>query len=371
MSQSPKRVYNAIELFAGIGGIRLGFQEAFGDRIKFLWANDINKSCAVTYQANFGAGSMNCDDINETLKHMERIPQHDLLLAGFPCQPFSIAGEQKGFDDEKRGNLFYCIAKILEMRQPKAFLLENVGHFQHHNQGNTWKTVHKVLEEKCDYKVFFGQLNAKHYGVPQNRPRFYMAGFKDRTVNFTLPDSHDTPPKLSSILETNVPTKYFLSQKYLNGLKRHRKRHEAKGHGFGYKVLNPETDIAQALVVGGMGRERNLIQDKPVPGHWTEGDTDLMKRNIEGVRKVTPRECARLQGFKDNFTIPVADTQAYKQFANSVAVPVIRAIASNMLVALDSLTPNIQTEPAYPPLYVVSASKKQSLARSSPLFQSR
>lgn len=336
LNANKTTIYNAIELFAGIGGIRLGFKTAFKSRIKFLWANDFNTACCHTYEDNFGKGSIICGDIGEIIKDMTKIPAHDILLGGFPCQPFSIAGEKKGFADQTRGNLFYSLAKIIKDKKPTAFLLENVGHFEHHNKGNTWKTVHKVLQDDLEYKVFAQRLNAKYFGVPQNRPRFFMVGFKNEKAEFSFPKEKETPPPLESILEQNVPEHFFLSQKYLNGLKRHRQRHEAKGNGFGYKVLDTK-DVAQALVVGGMGRERNLIKNSPVPGHWRAGDIDLMKRNEEGIRKLTPIECARLQGFPPEYRLPEARSQAYKQFANSVAVPVIAAIARNMLTTLDSL----------------------------------
>jgi DNA (cytosine-5)-methyltransferase 1 len=339
---SDVRIYEAVELFAGIGGIRLGFQEAFDKRIRFSWANDFDKPCCKTYEENFGKGSIDCRGINEVIKDLSQIPRHDILLAGFPCQPFSIAGERKGFEDKTRGTLFYTLAKVLESKKPISFMLENVGHFEHHDKGETWKTVREVLEQELGYEVFAGRLNAKYFGVPQNRPRFFMVGFREKGMDFEFPKEKGTPPKLSSILEHDVADKYYLSQMYLNGLKKHRKRNEEKGHGFGYMVLDAETDVAQALVVGGMGRERNLIKNYPLPGHWQPGDTDFMKRNIEGVRKVTPRECARLQGFPDSFKIPVANTQAYRQFANSVAVPVIAAVARQMLKTLDGLSSKIQ-----------------------------
>jgi DNA (cytosine-5)-methyltransferase 1 len=337
LNGTQPKIYNAIELFAGIGGIRLGFQIAFGKRINFLWANDFDKACCKTYEANFGKGAILCADINEIMKDMKQIPNHDILTAGFPCQPFSIAGEKKGFEDKTRGTLFYSLAKVIEAKKPACFLLENVGYFEHHHKGETWATVKEVLEKHLGYEVFAQKLNAKYFGVPQNRPRFFMVGFKEEGTNFKFPNERESPPALESILEHDVPERYFLSQKYLNGLKKHRKRHEDKGHGFGYKVLDSKSDVAQALVVGGMGRERNLIKNTPVKGHWQPGDADLMKRNNEGVRKVTPRECARLQGFPEWYKLPEAQTQAYRQFANSVAVPVITAIAKRILITLDAL----------------------------------
>lgn len=332
-----KTVFKAIELFAGIGGIRLGFSNAFGKRIKFVWANDNNKSAVVTYKANFGEDAIDGRDINAIIEEdIAQIPEHDILMAGFPCQPFSIAGWQKGFEDKTRGTLFYSIAKVLERRKPSAFMLENVPYFEHHNKGKTWATVRNVLRKDLKYNVFAGKLNAKYFGVPQNRQRFFMVGFKDKDNFFEFPKEKGKAPVLSTILQHNVDCKYFLSQQYLNTLIKHKERHEAKGHGFGYKVHDPEKDIAQTLVVGGMGKERNLIKNSPLPDCWQPGDDTFKKKNNQGVRKLTPRECARLQGFKDSFVIPVADSQAYKQFANSVSVPVIEAIARNMLVTLDN-----------------------------------
>jgi len=213
--------------------------------------------------------------------------------------------------------------------------LENVRHFKHHDNGRTWATVKDVLRNDLDYKIYDEILNAKYFGVPQNRPRFFVAGFKEKTVAFDWPKENRKPVRLKDFLETNVETKYYLGQQYLESLKKHRERHESLGHGFGYRVLDPETEVAHTLVVGGMGTERNLVKNKPLPDCWKPGDDPLKKKNNEGVRRLTPREFARLQGFPDSFEIPVSDKQAYKQFANSVAVPVIKAIAKNMLESLE------------------------------------
>jgi len=333
LQTKPNKIYRAIDLFAGVGGMRMGFEQAFQERIKFVYANDNDKSCCQTYRANFDF--IDDRDINAVIKDMSQIPQHDILLAGFPCQPFSIAGEKKGFEDKTRGTLFYTIAKILSVRRPAAFLLENVRYFKHHDHGRTWATVKDVLENELDYKIYDAVLNAKYFGVPQNRPRFFIAGFKEKTVVFNWPKQRGELVKLKDFLETNVKAKYYLGQQYLDSLKKHRERHESLGHGFGYRVLDPETEIARTLVVGGMGKERNLIKNKPLPNCWKPGDDPLKKKNNEGVRRLTPREFARLQGFPDSFKIPVSDTQAYKQFANSVAVPVVKAIAKNMLNSLE------------------------------------
>jgi DNA (cytosine-5)-methyltransferase 1 len=327
--------FKAIELFAGIGGIRAGFERAFKDRIEFVWANDINQSASVTYEANYGKGSINTGDITQIIeKDISQVPAHDILLAGFPCQPFSIAGWQKGFEDETRGTLFYAIEKILAYRQPPIFFLENVKHFEHHDGGRTWRTVHKVLTDKLGYTVFAQCINAKYFGVPQNRPRFFMVGFKEKDIAFEFPKETISPPPLSRFLEPQVDKKYYLSQQYLNTLIKHRARHESKGNGFGYIVLDRNKDIANTIVVGGMGRERNLIRDAILPDCWKLGNNFRMKKNNQGIRQLTPREYARLQGYAETFVIPVCNTQAWKQFANSVAVPAVEAVAKNILNAI-------------------------------------
>lgn len=334
-----KKVYRAIDLFAGIGGIRIGFQHAFVDKIEFVWANDNDKFCVETYKANF-EDDVDCRDINEVIKDLSQLPNHDILLAGFPCQPFSMAGRKEGFEDKTRGTLFYAIATILNEKSPPTFFLENVPYFEKHDQGRTWKTVKEVLEKDLDYKVYAKIIKATKFGLPQKRKRFYIVGFKDRSLEFEFPKGNsEKAPVLASFLEKNVDTKYYLSQEYLNGLKKHRERHESKGHGFGYIVLDPQKDIANTLVVGGMGRERNLIKDTPIKNCWKPGDKNLRKKNCEGIRKLTPRECANLQGFPKDFVIPVSNTQAYKQFANAVPVSVIEAIAIQMLKTLSGEIP--------------------------------
>lgn len=330
MYENDDKSYRAIELFSGIGGIRLGFEQAFGDNINFLWANDNDRFCIETYKANF-KGKTDNRDINEVIKDISQIPDHDILLAGFPCQPFSIAGPKNGFEDKTRGTLFFAISKILQEKKPQAFMLENVKHFKTHNRGRTWNTVKDVLENELNYRVFAKTIDASKFGLPQKRKRFYIVGFKDRNIEYEFPIGNSEKPVLESFLEKNINIKYYISQEYLNGLKKHRKRHEAKGHGFGYAVLDPKKDLANTLVVGGMGKERNLIKNKPTQNCWKPGDKDLKKKNCEGLRKLTPREFANLQGFPKNFKVPVSNTQGYKQFANSVPVPVVKAIAEQML----------------------------------------
>ena len=258
------------------------------------------------------------------------------MCRGFPCQAFSIAGRRGGFEDT-RGTLFFDVAEIIKKKRPKAIFLENVKGLRNHDKGKTLATILNVLREDLNYYVPEPQiLNAKEFGVPQNRERIFIVGFrKDLGINdFQYPISTDKDSILENILEENeVSVKYYLSTTYVQTLKNHRARHESKGNGFGYEII-PKDGTANAVVCGGMGRERNLILDdrltnfKPI--------TNISgKANREGIRKMTPREWARLQGFPDNFKIVVSDAQAYKQFGNSVAVPAIQATAEKIIKKLN------------------------------------
>ena len=313
-------IFTAIDLFAGIGGIRLGFEQAFGKEIKFVFSNEIDSYSCETYEANFGENPLG--DITEI--NPNSIPHFDILLAGFPCQAFSIAGEKRGFNDT-RGTLFFNLAEILKIKKPVAFLLENVKHLLNHDKGRTFQVISDVLIEDLGYNIHFKVLNAKNFGVPQNRERIYIVGFKNN-YQFKFPKPFNIPVKISEILEDKVDDSFYLSHEYLTGLKNHRARHEAKGNGFGYVVI-PRDQIANAIVCGGMGKERNLVKDVILPNCWKEKDDDIQLRNAEGIRKMTPREWARLQGFPESFEFPVSKTRIYRQLGNSVAVPVIKAIA--------------------------------------------
>jgi len=323
-----KKTYRAIDLFAGIGGIRLGFKQAFGEDIEFIFSNEINKYASETYEANFGENPQG--DITEL--DPTEIPDFDLLLAGFPCQAFSIAGEKRGFEDT-RGTLFFNVAEVLRIKKPIAFMLENVKNLISHDSGRTIQVINDVLTEDLKYNIKFKVLNAREFGVPQNRERIFIVGFRDN-LKFHFPEPPKIPVKISDVLEEEVETNYYLSHEYLSGLKNHRARHEAKGNGFGYQVI-PRNGIANALVCGGMGKERNLVNDLILPDCWKEEGDDIQLRNEEGIRKMTEREWARLQGFPDSFQFPVSKTQAYKQLGNSVAVPVIKAIANEIKISLD------------------------------------
>ena len=319
--------FRAVDLFAGIGGIRLGFEQAFKEKIKFVYANEIDPYACQTYQENFGENPLG--DITKV--NPKEIPDFNILLAGFPCQAFSIAGEKRGFNDI-RGTLFFNLAEILKVKQPDAFLLENVKHLKYHDKGRTFQVIKDVLTIDLKYNIHTKILNAKDFGVPQNRKRIFIIGFKDNLA-FEFPKSLNTPVKIEDILEKKVKSSFYLSHEYLSGLKKHRARHEEKGNGFGYEV-KPRNGIANAIVCGGMGKERNLIYDKILPNHWREEGDDIQLRNEEGVRKMTPREWARLQGYPDSFKFPVSMTKAYRQLGNSVAVPVIKSIAAEMKKSL-------------------------------------
>lgn len=265
------------------------------------------------------------------------IPDHfDILCAGFPCQAFSLAGKRLGFE-ETRGTLFFDVAEIIKRKQPKAFFLENVKGLLIHDKGKTINTILKVLREDLNYYVPDPEvLNAANFGVPQHRERVYIVGFrKDLNIKaFNYPMPTDNSKTFADIKEaTTVSSKYYLSTTYLDTLIAHKARHAAKGHGFGYEIIS-DTGIANAIVVGGMGRERNLVIDHRLkdftPTTHIKGEI-----NREGIRRMTPREWARLQGFPDNFIIGVADTNAYKQFGNSVAVPAIQATAEKIIECLN------------------------------------
>ena len=323
--------FKFIDLFAGLGGFRLAIQNLGG---KCVFTSEWDKDAKRTYKANFGERPFG-DITKEETKAF--IPNgFDLLCAGFPCQAFSIAGKRGGFEDT-RGTLFFDVAEIIKRKQPKAIFLENVKGLRNHNGGKTLATILNVLRNDLGYFVPEPQVvNARDFGVPQNRERIYIVGFrKDLGIeNFEYPAPTNKKVTFASIKEKKVPaTKYFLSTQYVQTLINHKARHEGKGNGFGYAII-PDDGISNAIVVGGMGRERNLVLDKRItdftPTTHIKGTV-----NREGIRKMTPREWARLQGFPDEFIIPVADASAYKQFGNSVAVPAVQATANEILKLLN------------------------------------
>jgi len=327
---------NSIDLFAGIGGIRLGFEQAFGKKIKTVFISEWDENAQKTYKANFDNKVEISGDITKT--DIKNIPSFDICLAGFPCQAFSLAGQRKGFSDDykgiSRGTLFFNAAEICEKRKPKVIFCENVKGLTIHDKGRTFKIIKGRLEE-LGYAVYEKILNSRDFGVPQNRERIYIVAFRKdiNSSTFNFPKPKDSSKKIKDIIEEQpVSAKYYLSETYLETLRRHRARHEAKGNGFGYEIRD-WNDIAGAIVCGGMGRERNLIIDKRqkklIPVTHIKG-----KINGEGVRKMTPREWARLQGYPDTFKLPLSDVHLYKQLGNSVSVPVIKEIAKKIKTVL-------------------------------------
>jgi DNA (cytosine-5)-methyltransferase 1 len=328
---TPKNyTFKFIDLFAGIGGFRIAMQNLGG---KCVFSSEWDKEAQKTYRANFGEVPFGDITKEQTKKFIP--DSFDVLCAGFPCQAFSIAGKRGGFEDT-RGTLFFDVAEIIKRKQPKAFFLENVKGLRNHDKGKTLETILNVLRNDLGYFVPEPKIiNAKDFGVPQNRERIFIVGFHKNTkvTKFEYPKPLNIKVTFGDIKEKNVPsTKYYLSTQYLQSLYNHKSRHESKGNGFGFEII-PDTGIANAVVCGGMGRERNLVIDKRIkdftPATHIKGEV-----NKEGIRRMTPREWARLQGFPDKFIIPVADTSAYKQFGNSVAIPAIQATAEQILKAL-------------------------------------
>ncbi|MCR3759028.1 DNA cytosine methyltransferase [Clostridium felsineum] len=318
-NRKRKQDFKFIDLFAGIGGIRIPFQELGG---KCVFTSEWDKFAQKTYRLNYG------EEPNGDITQIEanEIEDFDVLLAGFPCQPFSQAGLGKGFEDT-RGTLFFEIERIISEKRPKAFLLENVKQLKGHDKGRTLQVILQHLH-KLDYFVDYEVLRAADYGVPQNRERIYIVGFDTRQIsideNYRFPYPKPTYQKtrLGDILENDVDEKYTISDRLWEGHLRRKREHQEKGNGFGFSLYNAESPYT------------NTISAR----YYKDGSEILIDQG-EGhnPRKLTPRECARLQGFPENFIIPVSDTQAYKQFGNSVAVPVVRAVAKQLISEMKRL----------------------------------
>lgn len=300
-----------IDLFAGIGGIRRGFENASNGNIKCVFTSEWDKYAQQTYKANY----QNEDVFGDITQINERdVPKHDVLLAGFPCQPFSQAGLKKGFSDT-RGTLFFDIERILKYRKPQAFLLENVKQLRGHDKGNTLKTIIKHLKEIGYNNVQYQVLRARDFGLPQNRERIYIVGFLDDDIKFEFPKPTFEETQVGNILEIQVDEKYTISDKLWAGHQRRKRENKLKGKGFGYGIVDENTEYTNTLSAR----------------YYKDGSEILIKQKGKNPRKLTPRECARLQGFPDTFKIPVSNTQAYKQFGNSVPVKVIEKVAEQML----------------------------------------
>ena len=305
-SSSGRSEFTFIDLFAGIGGIRLPFDELGG---KCVFSSELDKYSQITYEANHG--EMPHGDI--TLIPPKDIPKHDLLLAGFPCQAFSQAGQKKGFHDA-RGTLFFYVANILNQHRPAAVLLENVKRFRTHDKGNTLRVVTEIMED-LGYTFTTQVLSARDFGVPQHRERIYMVGLQNGH-EFKFPKPLNTPTRVGDILESSSDTKkYTISDDLWKGHLRRKAEHIRKGNGFGYQLFNESSTHTSTLSAR----------------YYKDGSEILLEQNNQNPRKLTPREAARVMGFPDSFNIVVSDSQAYKQFGNSVCVPVIRAIAKSLV----------------------------------------
>lgn len=308
------KIYKAIDLFAGIGGIRLGFEKVFKDKIEFVFSSELDKYAQQTYTANYNE----VPEGDITKIDEESIPKHDIILAGFPCQAFSIAGKRKGFEDT-RGTLFFDVARIAKYHKPKLIFLENVKGFKNHDKGNTFKVVMETLKD-MGYKIFSDILNAKNFGVPQNRERIYIIAFLDEDntldINFDFEKLKKIKKEtiLGEILEKNIEDKYTISDKLWAGHQRRKLEHKAKGNGFGYCMFNENSKYTSTISAR----------------YYKDGSEILIEQSNKNPRKLTPREASRLQGFPNDFKIVVSNTQAYKQFGNSVAVPVIEELAKTI-----------------------------------------
>jgi len=338
-SRNESHTFTFADLFAGIGGIRTGFEQMGG---KCVYTSEWNKYAAQTYRANFPDDNHDIAGDITTVNENE-IPDHDVLLAGFPCQPFSIAGVSKkqslgrehGFRDKTQGTLFFDVARIIEAKRPKAFLLENVKNLTSHDQGKTFRTICETLTDELGYFLRYRVIDGRHW-VPQHRERIILAGFREETT-FSF-DALQQPagrhPLMRDILHpengseepespytegerAEVNKKYILTNKLWNYLKRYAAKHQAAGNGFGYGLVAPDS-VARTLSAR----------------YFKDGSEILVSRGRKNPRRLTPRECARLMGFdtpERKFVIPVSDTQAYRQFGNSVVVPVMREVARIMV----------------------------------------
>lgn len=339
---AEKHKFTFIDLFAGIGGTRIGFEKVGG---KCVFSCEWDKYCQITYEKNFGnkpVGDIRAVDVKD-------IPPYDILVAGFPCQPFSLAGVSKknslgrptGFLDKTQGTLFFEVARILKgyvdkntnrTVKPKAFLLENVKNLITHDKGRTFNIIRNTLDE-LGYKVFYKVIDAVDY-VPQHRERIFIVGFNTeiygKDIKFSFPEKPDTPqPVLKDILDEKVDDKYTLSDKLWSYLQEYAKKHKAKGNGFGYGLAD----------INGHSRTLSARYHK-------DGSEILIPQDGKNPRKLTPRECSRLMGFPKDFIIEVSNTQAYHQFGNSVVVPVVEAVAGKIVNVFDDekLNNNLQKQ---------------------------
>lgn len=322
-----------IDLFCGIGGFRIAFEKVGGTCV---FSSDYDKFSQQTYESNFGEkphGDIHTVEVAD-------IPKHDVLCGGFPCQPFSIAGVSKknslgrlhGFDDVKQGNLFFSIAAIIEKHRPAAFILENVKNLKSHDKGRTYDVIYQTLTEVLGYKVYPQIIDAKSV-VPQHRERIFLVGFREHR-DFEFPKFPDEGPKLGTILEPKPSSKYTLTDHLWTYLQNYAAKHKAAGNGFGFGLVT------------GSDTTRTLSAR-----YHKDGSEILIAQKGKNPRRLTPRECARLMGYPESYKIVVSDTQAYRQFGNSVVVPVVEKLAKAVRDAL--------ARPASEPLDLVLRDKKK------------
>lgn len=311
-NNSFDRKYKVISLFSGAGGLDLGFHQA---GFEIIWANDFDKYAVETYKHNFN-NEIIFEDINNI--DFNILPKADVLIGGFPCQPFSMMGSELGFEDT-RGTVFFTVANLIQTlikngRKPKVVVLENVRRLLTHDKGNTFKVIKHILENELGYKVFYKVLNSADYGVPQTRNRIFIVCFDSYNINFEFPEKINLNITMQDLLEENVDKKYFLSDKILKTI---------LSNGSGNYNAKSEIDLKIARpLCSTMHKMHRACQDNYV--------TDRGK-----IRRLTPREAARLQGFPDDFEIPVSDTQAYRQFGNAVTVNVAKMVAEKIMEALN------------------------------------
>ena len=322
--EKSKWDFTFIDLFAGIGGMRIAYENAGG---KCVYSSEWNKYSQQTYFANFGERP----DGDITKVDARTIPDHDILVAGFPCQPFSIAGVSKknslgratGFEDKTQGTLFFDVCRVLKAKRPKAFMLENVKNLKSHDHGRTFKIIMESLEE-LNYQVYYQILDGQNF-VPQHRERILIVGFDRERYGSDIQFFFDITPKepkpvMRDILEPEVDPKYTLSDKLWIYLQNYAAKHKAAGNGFGYGIADPD------------GISRTLSAR-----YYKDGSEILIAQKGKNPRRLTPRECARLQGFPDSFKIVVSDTQAYRQFGNSVVVPLMENVAKLVVTKVEEL----------------------------------
>ncbi len=338
----PRRKWRFIDLFCGIGGFRYAFERAGAECV---FSSDYDKHSQITYEANFGEKPHG--DIYGVAD--SDIPPFDILCAGFPCQPFSIAGVSKklslgrkhGFEDEKQGNLFFKIAEILDYHKPSAFVLENVKNLQTHDKRRTFQIIYETLTSALGYEVQYKIIDAQGL-VPQHRERIFLVGFKPNR-RFEFPEIPKIGPKLGSILESKVEDRYTLSDHLWQYLQNYAKKHKAAGNGFGFGLVDKDS----------------VTRTLSARYHKDGSEILVSQGRHRNPRRLTPRECSRLMGYPPEFKIPVSDTQAYRQFGNSVVMPVVERIAKNVVKALEGavedrsilvLTADEKTPAALPPV---------------------